>query len=351
MELSCSRQECVWNILILCRIFYNDMTNKEILEAFGKIRVCVIGDVMIDEYIFGKVERMSPEAPVPVVDVDTSEKRLGGAANVALNCSALGAAVTLASVVGNDDNGVILKRLLQERGIGTELLQASDHRKTTCKQRVISQGRQMMRIDFETRQELMTEEEHPFIDKVMRFLQVEKPDIVIFEDYNKGVLKANVLDKILGHCNVLGIPVAVDPKKDNFFAYKGVTIFKPNLKEIRDAFAQDVSPDLDSLNAVHTQLQEQLYHQVSFITLSENGVYVNDSHTAAIYPTFKRTIADVSGAGDTVIAVAALVYAVTGDMHRAARWSNLAGGIVCEISGVVPVTPEQLLEETSKHKV
>lgn len=324
------------------------MTNKEILDAFGSMRICVIGDVMIDEYIFGKVERMSPEAPVPVVDVATSEKRLGGAANVALNCRALGATVTLASVVGEDDNGAMLKQLLEAQGIGTSLLQASRYRTTTCKQRIVSQGRQMMRIDFETREELSTAEEHPFIDQVMRFLQVEKPDMVIFEDYNKGVLKANVLDKILGHCQVLGLPVAVDPKRDNFFSYKGVTIFKPNLKEIRDAFGRDVVPEIDSLNAVHAALQAQLGHAVTFITLSENGVYVHDGQEAAIYPAFRRNIADVSGAGDTVVAVAALVYAATGDMHRAARWSNLAGGIVCETAGVVPVTPEQLLEETSR---
>jgi len=351
MEFGANRQECVRNILILPRIFYYDMTNKEILEAFGNMRVCVIGDVMIDEYIFGRVERMSPEAPVPVVDVDSSEKRLGGAANVALNCRSLGAAVTLASVIGDDNNGVVLKSLLEDQGIGTELLQASPYRRTTCKQRIISKERQMMRIDYETRQELVKEEEHPFIDQVMRFLQVEKPDIVIIEDYNKGVLKANVLDKILGHCKVLGLPVAVDPKKDNFFAYKGVTIFKPNLKEIRDAFGQDISPDLDSLNAIHEKLLGQLNHRVSFITLSEKGVYVNDGTSAAIYPTFRRTIADVSGAGDTVIAVAALVYAATGDMHRAARWSNLAGGIVCEVSGVVPVSASELLAETLRHEV
>lgn len=325
------------------------MKHQEILEAFGDIHVCVIGDVMIDEYIMGKVERMSPEAPVPVVDVVQIDKRLGGAANVALNCYSLGAKVTLASVIGNDDHGVVFENLLEQCGIDGRLIQKSDDRQTTCKQRVISKSQQMLRIDYETKSELNTAEEHAFIDKVLRFLQIQSPDIVIIEDYNKGVLKENVIHKILAHCKALRIPVAVDPKEDNFFAYKGVAIFKPNLKELKDAFEMNtVMPAQTVLDMMHERLQERLLHENSLITLSEHGVYVHDKEGSSIFPTFQRNISDVSGAGDTVIAVASLVYAVTKDIRLAAQWSNLAGGLVCEQSGVVPIAKEQLEREVAK---
>jgi rfaE bifunctional protein kinase chain/domain len=328
------------------------MTNNAIIKAFGELHVCVIGDVMIDEYIWGEVERMSPEAPVPVVDVHTSEKRLGGAANVALNCQSLGAKVTVASVVGQDDNGILLKKLLETQSILTDTLLTSEYRKTTCKQRIMSKGQQMMRVDYETRNYLEAVDEHKFIDVTLRYLQVHKPDVVIFEDYNKGVLKEHVIDKILEHCKLLKLPVAVDPKKENFFSYKGVTIFKPNLKEIKDAFEQEVYSDVSSLDAIHAALHQKLGHDNSLITLSENGVYVSEAHKeGVIYPAFKRHIADVSGAGDTVIAVAAMVYAVTKDIYRTAQWSNMAGGIVCETSGVVSINPEQLLAEILKNNL
>ncbi|RYD51884.1 MAG: carbohydrate kinase [Sphingobacteriales bacterium] len=321
-------------------------TLQDLFDSFANLRILVVGDVMLDNYWWGEVERISPEAPVPVVRLKRRESRLGGAANVALNLRSLGAQVEMATVIGADSEGQTLKRLLDASGIGTALVQPSTHRPTTTKARVMGHTQQMLRIDEEITDDLNTEEEHPFIDAVMRYLQREKPQMVIFEDYNKGVLKENVIDRLLGHCQLLHIPTAVDPKKKNFLAYKGVTIFKPNLKEVREGLHLPIDQvTAESLQAVHQALAEVLQHQITFLTLSEKGVYAQDDTTAVQIPSHLRHIADVSGAGDTVIATAALTYAATQDMALMAALSNLAGGLVCEEVGVVPINKNRLLEE------
>ena len=213
------------------------MTKQLLTELFARmneLHVVIVGDVMLDNYWWGEIERISPEAPVPVVALKRRESRLGGAANVALNCRTLGAKVMLASVVGDDKDGALLAQLAQEAGIETELLLYSKERPTTTKTRVISRNQQVLRLDDEVSEPLTVTEEHPFIDIVLRYLQRVKPDVVIFEDYNKGVLKPNVIQRITAHCNEIGIVTTVDPKKENFLAYKDVTIFKPNLKEVRE---------------------------------------------------------------------------------------------------------------------
>ena len=207
---------------------------KKIFDDMDGLHVVVIGDVMLDNYWWGNVERISPEAPVPVVAIDKRESRLGGAANVALNCRALGAKVSLASVIGDDSEGATLIKLAAEAGIDTGMVMKSWRRPTTTKVRVISRNQQMLRLDDEVTDELYTEEEHPFIDMVLKYLQKVKPQVVIFEDYNKGVLKENVIRHIIAHCKEIGIITVVDPKKKNFLSYKNVTIFKPNLKEVRE---------------------------------------------------------------------------------------------------------------------
>ena len=315
----------------------------------NNLHVVVVGDVMLDNYWWGEVDRISPEAPVPIVALSKRESRLGGAANVALNCKALGAKVTIASVIGDDREGAVLLQLVHEAGMSTELVMHSRHRSTTTKTRVLSRNQQMMRLDDENSEDLTVEEEHPFIDLVLRFLQREKPDVVIFEDYNKGVLKENVIKRITDHCNEIGIITAVDPKKKNFLSYKNVTIFKPNLKEVREGLHLAVNPvNETSLNEVHAQLEAALHHQITFITLSEKGVFANDGNNAHIYPSHIRNIADVSGAGDTVIATASLVYALTKDVSLMAQISNIAGGLVCEEVGVVPIDKGLLLKEAEQ---
>ncbi|RYE24500.1 MAG: carbohydrate kinase [Sphingobacteriales bacterium] len=316
----------------------------DIFERMNQLHVVVVGDVMLDKYWWGDVERMSPEAPVPVVSLKKRESRLGGAANVALNCKALGAKVTLASVLGDDYEGKVLDKLAKDAGIDT-LFQHSKHRPTVTKTRVIAHDKHMMRLDDEVTEDLATEEEHPFIDMVLRFLQIQKPDVLIFEDYNKGVLKENVIDRITEHCNHLNIITAVDPKLKNFLAYKNVTIFKPNLKEVREGLEIPVANVTEAeLNEVHDTLKQALQHHITFITLSEKGVYYNNSE-AGLLPSHLRNISDVSGAGDTVIATAAMVYTLTKDARLMAEISNIAGGLVCEQVGVVPIYKQALLAE------
>ncbi len=321
----------------------------DIFEKISKLHVVVVGDVMLDNYSWGDVERLSPEAPVPVVSIRKTENRLGGAANVALNCKALGAKVSVASVIGNDRDGELLQQLLENENIDTALIRTSKTRTTTSKTRILSRNQQMIRLDAEITDDLNTADEHAFIDSVMRYLQIHKPQVLIFEDYNKGVLKENVIEKITGHCKKLNIIIAVDPKKKNFFAYKDVDIFKPNLKEVKEGLNIALNPiNLQNLQSVHEQLQQQLQHHISFITLSEHGVFYQNGESADIIPSHRRTIADVSGAGDTVISVAALVYAVTRDAALMAAYSNIAGGLVCEDVGVVPVNKEKLIHEIEK---
>ncbi len=320
---------------------------QKVFDDMDSLHVIVIGDVMLDNYSWGHVERISPEAPVPVVSLTRRESRLGGAANVALNCRALGAKVTLASVIGDDSEGVTLVKLAAEAGIDTDLIMKSWRRPTTTKTRILSRNQQMMRIDDEVTDELYTEEEHPFIDMVLKYLQRVKPQVVIFEDYNKGVLKENVIQRIAAHCKEIGIITAVDPKKKNFLTYKDVTIFKPNLKEVREGLNLHIdNVTAQELNEAHRKLNEVLHHEITFITLSEKGVFYNNGFSSAIIPTRVLSISDVSGAGDTVIATAAMVYALTKDVALMAEVSNLAGGLVCEEVGVVSIKKDRLRKES-----
>ena len=320
---------------------------EKLFHNINNLHVVVVGDVMLDNYWWGNVERISPEAPVPVVSLDRRESRLGGAANVAVNCRALGAKVTLASVVGDDAEGDSLIHMVEQQDIDASLIMKSLRRPTTTKVRILSRNQQMMRLDDEITDDLFTEEEHPFIDMVLRFLQRVKPNVLIFEDYNKGVLKENVINRIAAHCKEIGIITAVDPKKKNFLSYKGVTVFKPNLKEVREGLNINLDDvNLGTMNQVHQKLHEVLDNTVTFITLSEKGVFYNDGERSDIKPSHVRNIADVSGAGDTVIATASVVYALTQDADLMAEISNLAGGLVCEEVGVVSINKEKLLHES-----
>lgn len=322
---------------------------KQIFKSFSSVRIGVIGDVMLDTYWWGQVDRISPEAPVPIVQVDRKEQRIGGAANVALNLSSLGAPVTIFSVLGEDEDGVILSGLLDERRINTAYLIESDSRITTNKMRVISRNQQMLRLDSETVHPISEKEENILISQVEKFIKEESPQAIIFEDYNKGVLTDNVISSVIGLCKKNSIVTAVDPKRKHFFQYQGVDIFKPNLKEAREALnlLTDQMEEL-FLREIHRKLKEQLRHQISFITLSEKGVFYEDTQTSAIVPSHIRNVADVSGAGDTVIAVATLIYTLTKDVRLMAEVANLAGGLVCESVGTVAIDKQRLLKECQR---
>ena len=301
---------------------------------------------MLDTYWWGHVERISPEAPVPVVALDKREVRIGGAGNVALNLVSLGAKTSIFSVIGEDETGRELDRMLAGSGIDTSYLICNSARKTTDKMRVISRNQQMMRLDSETTEDLDAAAEDALIAKVRDYIVAEKPAIIVFEDYNKGVLTARVIRELLALCAKHNIITSVDPKRKNFFAYQGCTIFKPNLKEVKDGLNLLVENiNLPALANIHRLLKEQLRHDISLITLSEKGVFYQEKDKGQIIPSHIRNIADVSGAGDTVIAVASLVYAAAKDIAVMAAIANIAGGLVCEDVGTVAINKERLLQE------
>jgi rfaE bifunctional protein kinase chain/domain len=318
----------------------------QLFVEIAKVKVAIVGDVMLDTYWWGNVERISPEAPVPVVVLDQKELRIGGAANVALNTVALGATTVLFSVIGNDDDGRSLIGLLDKYKIQSNYIVVSNDRITTNKTRVISRNQHMLRLDAEMTRDITADEQALLLKRFTDFVVNEKPEVVIFEDYNKGVLTPNVIDEMIAICLQHNIVTTVDPKRKNFFSYKGVTIFKPNLKEVKDGLnvlLDDVNETF--LQDIHHQLQEKLQHAISLITLSEKGVFFEQNGYSKIIPTHVRNIADVSGAGDTVIAVASLVYATTKDIALAAAMANIAGGLVCEEVGTVAINKEALLAE------
>lgn len=319
---------------------------KQLFSDFSSLRVGIIGDVMLDTYMWGRVDRISPEAPVPVVSLQNKEYRIGGAGNVALNCRSLDAKATLLTVTGEDADAKVLKGLFEQNGIDTSYMLSSASRITTNKMRIISRSQQMMRLDAEITRDLDPEEETRFLQQVKSYLDNEQPEVIILEDYNKGVLTDKVIRQVIAWCKEMQIIVAVDPKRRNFFSYNGVDIFKPNLKEVKEALNITAEGASEStMQSIHGELSRQLQHQISFITLSERGVFYQQGNEGHIIPSHIRNIADVSGAGDTVIAVASLVYAATKDVKLMAEMANIAGGLVCEEVGTAAINKEKLLQE------
>jgi len=322
------------------------MDFDSLFNSIEKLRVAVIGDVMLDTYWWGGVDRISPEAPVPIVSLFKKEERIGGAGNVALNVKALGAQVHIISVTGQDEEAERLKALFNKQGIHTRYLLASAERITTNKIRVISRNQHMMRLDAENTDWLSPEMEDALISHFERYLEEEQPQVVIMEDYNKGVLGKRVISEVIRLSKQHQVIIAVDPKRKNFFEYRGVDIFKPNLLEARQGL--NLIPDTvtgDFMRNIHDLLQQQLEHKISFITLSEKGVFFQEGAYSRIIPTHVRNIADVSGAGDTVIAVASVLYAATGNVNLMAEVANIAGGLVCEEVGTAAIKKDRLLQE------
>jgi rfaE bifunctional protein kinase chain/domain len=322
---------------------------KELFDKFNGLRILVIGDVMMDTYVLGKVTRISPEAPVPIISLENEDERIGGAGNVALNLVALGAKPIIASVFGADSNGKKLTDLLEVNGISIEGVIYSEKRKTTVKTRVVSNKQQLLRIDSEDTFPISKTEEDLLIDQISK--QIDNGiDAIIFEDYNKGVLTEKLITHVIDLARKNGIPTAVDPKKENFFTYQDVTLFKPNLKELKEGLNIDFNIGIENSefeNAVHL-LENKLNNEISFITLSEHGVFIKNSTKKHYAQAHLRNITDVSGAGDTVIAVATLCLAANSDLELIAEISNIAGGLVCEKSGVVSINKVELLQEVEE---
>ncbi len=320
---------------------------NRIFDSFIGKKVLVIGDVMLDSYWWGNVERISPEAPVPIVHTRKKEYRLGGAANVALNLKRLGAEPIICSVIGHDAEGEILLRLLGNENISSQGIIISDLRPTTVKTRIISGKNQLLRIDIEEDELLVKEDASNLESKISEIINTS--DLVIFEDYDKGVISQSLIEEIVKKAIDIKIPVAVDPKKRNFMAYKNVTLFKPNLRELSEGLKIDLNTgsDIKEIKEAAKLLQDKLHVDHVLITLSEKGVYLSEKDgTGHQIPAHIRDIYDVSGAGDTVISVAALTLLANVYGNVVAALANLAGGLVCEKVGVVPIDREELIRET-----
>ena len=321
---------------------------EEIFAAFDELKVLIIGDVMVDAYIWGAVERISPEAPVPVVRATKRDFRLGGAANVALNVQSLGAEPILCAVVGDDDNGKRFIERLQEKNISSEGIVISNERPTTVKTRIMTAHQHVVRVDEETDKLLSKEEEERLWKQIKKMLP--QADVVIFEDYDKGVISKNLIKKTVDLAGNNNIPTVVDPKKRNFLNYKGVTLFKPNLKELKEGLKIDFEKnDQSEIERSVEVLVSKLNSKGSLITLSERGVYIQYGGQKHLIPAHVREISDVSGAGDTVISIAAIAVALNLSPFLIAALSNLGGGLVCEHIGVVPIEKHALLTESKKH--
>jgi rfaE bifunctional protein kinase chain/domain len=325
----------------------------KVFDKFNSLNILIIGDVMIDAYWWGGVNRISPEAPVPVCAVNDKESRLGGAANVALNIAAMGANPILCSVVGEDYQGHQLCELMKKQNMDTNGIVFSSNRPTTVKTRIIGNKTQMLRIDEETDVNISLSEEKIFLDKIENIINTEKINAIIFQDYDKGVITEGVITKIIEIAKRKNIPVTVDPKKRNFTAYKNVDLFKPNLKELKEGLKIDFdNVDKDVLVEASLLLHYKQKIDKVFITLSERGVFMMDftkkEAEVTMLPACLRKISDVSGAGDTVISLATLCLALGLDSQTIANISNFAGGLVCESVGVVPIDKNKLLSELLK---
>lgn len=324
------------------------MTEQEIRKVFSSFndkKVLLIGDSMIDQYIWGESNRISPEAPVPVVKINKQEIRLGGAANCALNIKSLGANPILCTVIGNDINGINFKKLMKDSNLSTDGIIIDNHRKTTVKTRVISERKHQLRMDNEDIHPIEIEEQ--FIDRLDSLLK--DITVIILQDYNKGSLTKKIIRTVISKAKEMGIPTIVDPKKNNFLEYQECDIFKPNLKEIKEGINIDFDESIDEeLQKATSLLKEKLNAKSILLTLSSKGICINSEDGFLHTPAYGGSVIDVSGAGDTVISIASLLLSAGVSYKNISKISSIAGGIVCQKVGVVPINKEELLSETIK---
>jgi len=322
---------------------------KEIFEKFNSLNVMIIGDVMMDSYIWGKADRISPEAPVPVVRVTKKENRLGGAANVALNVQSLGATPFICAVIGDDTEGNEFISLLETQNLSTEGILKINSRPTTVKTRIIAHNQQIVRVDAETEANISEESTRSVLKNISTLIDSKNIHAIIFEDYDKGLISKELISDVVEIAKRKNIITVVDPKKRNFLDYHYVNLFKPNLKELREGLKIDVDPaKADEVTHAVNQLKALLGVDTVMLTLSEYGVFISAKEGTKHFSAHKRDIADVSGAGDTVIATTAVCLAAGLDVFETAAIANLAGGLVCEHVGVVPIDKARLLTESEK---
>ncbi len=317
------------------------MILTEKLIAFEKTKILVIGDIILDIYLHGKVERISPEAPIPILNHTHTHHALGGAANVAANLKGLGADITLISICGEDTEAEYLQTMLELDGIAYKLVHLKD-RHTSSKTRVIASSQQMIRIDHETTRDISKINEELVFSNLENIFHEETPMAIVLEDYNKGLLTKSLISKILELAVTKGISVIVDPKKSNFFSYIGCTVFKPNLKECAAQLPFEILPELESLVKADQYLRERLHFKILMITLAEHGMFISDGVDQQLIPTEIKQISDVSGAGDTVTAIATFGWLQSLSISEIAILANQAAGFVCGIPGVHAIQREEL---------
>ncbi len=313
---------------------------QELLAALSGMEIAVVGDIMLDRYFWGSVHRVSPEAPVPVVDIDNESFHLGGAANVATNLLGLGAKPLLCGVVGDDSSGKMLREISLAAGLDIDGITTEEGRPTTVKTRVIGNNQQIVRLDRETRAHVSS----TVIDAVADFLRKRTAlRGIVLEDYDKGFLSPQLIDAVMAVASERSIPVFVDPKRRHFFDFTSCTLFKPNRKEAADALDIPIKTDEDVRRA-GAMLMERLNCQNVLITLGSEGMMLFErSGDVSSVPTRAKNVADVSGAGDTVIATLGAMVAAGASMREAAALANVAAGCVVAEPGIVAITANTLL--------
>ncbi len=340
-------KSCISPNFKLKSLFVNSKEIKQVFNRFNGMNIVIIGDVMVDSYMWGRVDRISPEAPIPIVSANKREDRPGGAANVALNVQALGANPILCSVTGDDTHRQLFLELMEEKRLDSSGILADSNRRTTVKTRIISGNQQLIRVDEEVNDKIDRPTEKKLIELIRRLLCSEKIDAVIFEDYDKGVITPSLIGEVRDITADRGILLTADPKKRNFGHYKNLDLFTPNLKELSEGLRMDIErTDLEGIEGGARKLQEANNIRYLLVTLSERGIYLRHDGEGTVVPTEVRDVADVSGAGDTVIAVATACLAAGCSARNMTMVANLAGGQVIEKVGVIPVNKEHLLQET-----
>lgn len=333
------------------------MTTAELFKKIETERILIIGDVMIDAYMWGTVTRISPEAPVPVVAITERSQRLGGAANVALNVRAMGATPIICTVVGNDDYGRDFQELMYNNEMDRRGVIASDSRITTVKSRVIGNNSHLVRVDEEDTHPLSTVEEDELLSRVTRIMKTMPIDAIILQDYDKGVITPRIIDEVTSLARRKKVPITVDPKHRNFSHFHDVTLFKPNLKELREGLNVEIDDSSmetlqHDLAAACAKIHQTQHNDIILTTLSNRGMYACDFRSGTmeetLVPAKVRSISDISGAGDTVISVITLALAAGMNLKESVRCANLAGGIVCEQVGVIPIDRVRLEREMTE---
>jgi D-glycero-beta-D-manno-heptose-7-phosphate kinase len=315
---------------------------NEIKKNFQGKRIAVIGDMMLDSYTWGDVKRISPEAPVPVIEVNEEFNRFGGAANVAVNILKLGGSPFPIGIIGSDNYGAIFSDLINTAGIVSTGLIVDPKRPTTTKIRVIARDQHVVRIDKESKEYIGREIQNKIYDTLLK--EINNIDGIILQDYNKGVLTPALIKRIITLANKKKKLITVDPKFQNFFSYKNVTVFKPNRKEAEDVLGMKIKSEADLIEA-GKKLLSKLNSKYLLLTLSEEGIAVIEKgKDIRRMPTKARKVVDVSGAGDTVISTLTMALSAGADIMEAVYLANYAGGLVCEEVGIVPIEINSLFD-------